>query len=159
MDDFARRILSLTLILVYVGAVMTLFLFVIMTLNIDKIDHAKPTKFKPYLYAGCLLLGLFIVLLLIDVGPAYFGSTQIAAPAPESADYSNIAHLGQLLFTEYVYPFEIAGVILLAAIIAAISLAHQAPKQRRVQNPAAQINVRPEDRVRLINMPPEKKKE
>jgi NADH-quinone oxidoreductase subunit J len=145
--------LSLVLVLVYVGAVMTLFLFVVMMLNIDR--EAKRGGFVRYLPFGVILVLLLIGLIIAAVGPQYFGLLQLPAPAAEPADYSNLYHLGILLFTDYVYAFEIAGVLLLAAIIAAITLAHRGPVRRKVQRPSAQVAVRPEDRVRLINMPAE----
>lgn len=147
--------LSLILLLVYVGAVMTLFLFVVMMLNID--TEGKKTGFVNYLPFGIIIVLLLLGLMIVAVGPEYFGLTQIPAPQPESANYSNLHDLGNLLYTEYAYPFEIAGVILLAAMIAAISLAHRGPKKRKVQNISEQIATRPEDRVRLINMPSEPK--
>lgn len=147
--------LSLTLLLVYVGAVMTLFLFVVMMLNIDV--ESKKGGFVRYLPLGLIIVVLLTGLLVIAVGPKYFGISQMPAPAPLAADYSNLQALGTLLFTDYVYPFEIAGVILLAAIIAAITLTHRNPKRRKSQNISAQIAVRPQDRVRLISMPSESK--
>lgn len=149
--------LSLILLLVYVGAVMTLFLFVVMMLNIDV--EKKRSGFVGYLPFGIMVVLLLTGLTLIALGPQYFGIVQMPAPAPEPANYSNIQHLGVLLYTDYAYPFEIAGVILLAAIIAAITLAHRGPRRRKVQNPSAQVSVRPEDSVRLIKMPPEPKQE
>lgn len=145
--------LSLILLLVYVGAVMTLFLFVVMMLNID-IEY-KRSGFVRYLPFGIIVVLLMMGLTIAAVGPHYFGMMQMPIPQPESADYSNTRQLGLLLYTDYAYPFEIAGVLLLAAMIAAITLAHRAPVRRKSQNPSEQITVRPEDRVRLINMPSE----
>lgn len=149
--------LSLILLLVYVGAVMTLFLFVVMMLNIDV--EKKRSGFVRYLPFGIAVVLLLIGLTIVAVGPQYFGLIQMPAPVSEPADFSNIAKVGALLYTDYAYPFEIAGVILLAAIIAAITLAHRGPRKRRVQNPSAQIAVRPEDSVRIIKMPSEPKQE
>jgi NADH-quinone oxidoreductase subunit J len=142
--------LSLILLLVYVGAVMTLFLFVVMMLNITR--ETKQDGFVRYLPFGIILVVLMCGLMLVAVGPHYFGIAQMPAPAPEPANYSNIQHLGELLFTDYVFAFEIAGALLLAAIIAAITLTHRGPLKRKVQHPADQIAVRPEDRVRLVKM-------
>lgn len=147
--------LSLILLLVYVGAVMTLFLFVVMMLNIDV--ENKRSGFVRYLPFGIIVVLLLMGLTMAAVGPQYFGITQMPIPQPESANYSNIRQLGMVLYTEYAYPFEIAGVLLLAAMIAAITLAHRAPVRRKSQNPSEQIAVRPEDRVRLIKMPSEPK--
>lgn len=149
--------LSLILLLVYVGAVMTLFLFVVMMLNIDL--EKKRSGFVRYLPFGIIVVLLLTGLIIVAIGPQYFGLLQMPPPPPESANYSNIEHLGALLFTEYAYPFEIAGVILLAAIIAAITLAHRAPFRRKVQNPGAQVAVRPQDCVRILKMPSEPRQE
>jgi len=148
--------LSLILLLVYVGAVMTLFLFVVMMLNIDKADEKKH-NFVRYLPFGIIVILLLTGITVVTVGPKYFGLAEVPEPLPISADHSNIQQLGAVLYTQYVYPFEIAGVLLLAAIIAAITLAYRGPMHRKVQNPSCQINVRPEDRLRLIKMPSEPK--
>lgn len=147
--------LSLILLLVYVGAVMTLFLFVVMMLNIDV--EKKRWGFVNYLPFGIIIVLLLTGLIVAAVSPEYFGLTQMPAPQAEPADYSNVAQLGKLLYSEYAYPFEIAGVLLLAAIIAAITLTYRGPVRRKVQNVSEQIAVRPEDRVRLINMASEPK--
>mgnify|MGYP003577981105 FL=1 len=144
--------LSLILILVYVGAVMTLFLFVIMMLNIH-IEH-KRRRFVRYFPFGLLVLLLTMGLILIAIGPAYFGVSQMPPPATGNEHYNNTKDLGSLLYTTYAYPFEVAGVLLLASIIAAITLTYRGPIKRRVQNAKEQLSVRPEDRVRLIKMPP-----
>lgn len=147
--------LSIILVLVYVGAVMTLFLFVVMMLNVN--TEAKKGTFIRYLPLGLLLVILLVGLLVSVVGPSTYGITHMPAPAMESPDHNNLQQIGDILYTTYAYPFEIAGVILLTAIIAAISLAFRGPHRRKSQNPSAQIAVRPEDRVRLIKMPAEKK--
>lgn len=143
--------LSLILVLVYVGAVMTLFLFVVMMLNIDKESHAG--GFVRYAYVGLIILLLVTGLIIAALGAPDVGMISMPLPPAEAADYSDTKTLGMLLFTEYVYPFEVAGVLLLAAIVAAITLAHRRPKGRKIQMPSEQIAVRPEDRVRLIKMP------
>lgn len=145
--------LSLILILVYVGAVMTLFLFVVMMLNID-VEY-RDSGYVHYLPVGILIVLLITGLIIIALGPEYFGIHKIPIPPPEPADYSNIKMLGTLLYTEYAYPFEIGGVILLAAIIAAITLAHRGPVKRKVQNVGEQLRANPKDRVRLVKMPAE----
>lgn len=147
--------LSLILVLVYVGAVMTLFLFVVMMLNIDV--ENKQSGFVRYLPFGLIIVLLVTGLIVAAVGPHYFGLVQMPAPAALPANYSNVEHLGSVLYTDYAYPFEIAGVMLLAAIVAAITLAFRGPVHRKVQRPADQIAVRPEDRVRLVKMPSELK--
>lgn len=145
--------LSLILLLVYVGAVMTLFLFVVMMLNIDR--ESRRGGFVNYFPFGLLIVLLMMGVIFTAVGPQDFGGV----PVPELAgpDYSNLIELGNVLYTEYAYPFEIAGVILLAAIIAAITLTFRGPVRRKVQNPAAQVAMRREDSVRLVKMPSEPK--
>ena len=141
--------LSLILLLVYVGAVMTLFLFVVMMLNIDR--EQQRGGFVKYLPFGLIVVVLLTGVIMVAIGPQDFGAIEVPALAP--ADYSNLTALGDVLYTDYVYPFEIAGVILLAAIIAAIALTYRGPVHRKVQNQAAQVAVRPEDVIRLVNMP------
>lgn len=148
--------LSLILLLVYVGAVMTLFLFVVMMLKVDK---QVQRGFVSYLPFGVVIVVLLLGLLMMAVGPHFFGLTQMPLPKEELANYSNTKHLGAILYTDFAYPFEIAGVILLTAIIAAITLDYRGPVRRRVQIPSIQIAVRPEERVRLIKMAAEPKQE
>jgi NADH-quinone oxidoreductase subunit J len=148
--------LALILLLVYVGAVMTLFLFVVMMLSVNK--ESKRSGFVHYLPFGIIVVVLITGLTIAAVGPKYFGIAEMPIPPGEPANYSNLRWIGDVLYTEYVYPFEIAGVMLLAAIIAAITLAHRGPHKRKVQHPSEQVAVRPEDRVRLIKMPAEPKK-
>src|SRR3990167_6431675 len=147
--------LALILLLVDVGAVMTLFLFVVMMISVRQESRRK--GFVRYLPFGILIVALIIGLVVIGIGPERFDLSHYPAPLLPGADYNNLTQLGSILYTDYVYPFEIAGVLLLAAIIAAITLAHRGPVQRKVQNPAAQVAVRREDRIRLVNMPVEKK--
>lgn len=147
--------LSLILLLVYVGAVMTLFLFVVMMLNINK--ESRKRSLIAYWPVGVALTLLITGVLFVNAGPEHFGLTQMPTPAAEPADYSNTREVGMLLFTQYVYAFEVAGVLLLAAMIAAITLAHRAPRKRKIQRPADQVLVRPQDRLRIIKMPSEPK--
>jgi NADH-quinone oxidoreductase subunit J len=149
--------LSLILVLVYVGAVMTLFLFVVMMLSVDL--ESKRSGFVRYFPFGLIIILLLMGITIAALGPQYFGIAQMPAPQPEAANYNNVQHLGMLLFTTYAYPFEIAGVLLLAAIIAAITLTHRGPLRRKVQNVSEQIAVRPEDRLRIIKMPSEPRQE
>lgn len=145
--------LSLILLLVYVGAVMTLFLFVVMMLNIDR--EQMRGGFVKYLPFGILLVMLMLGVMLASINPEYFSSLQMPALADEN--YSNLTSLGQVLYTEYAYPFEIAGVILLAAIIASITLTHRGPVRRKVQQIDAQLAMQPKDAVRLVKMASESK--
>ena len=142
--------LSLVLLLVYVGAVMTLFLFVVMMLNIDR-EQAR-AGFVHYWPFAMLLLLVLLGLLLVSTGGSVFNLEAMPAPTDVPENYSNLKVLGSALFTQFVYPFEIAGVILLAAIVAAISLTHRLPLKGRRQDINAQVSVRPEDRLRLIKM-------
>jgi NADH-quinone oxidoreductase subunit J len=142
--------LSLILLLVYVGAVMTLFLFVVMMLNIDR--ESTERGFVRYLPFGIVIILLMMGLLLVTVSPQYFGITAMPLPLPEPDNYSNIQHIGEVLFTNYVYPFEIAGVILLVAIIAAITLTHRKPTRRRVQKVSEQLAATKDNRLQIIKM-------
>jgi NADH-quinone oxidoreductase subunit J len=147
--------LSLILVLVYVGAVMTLFLFVVMMLNLDKTPAREGfVRFLPLAVLVALLIsGLSIMVL----GPERFGLLHMPTPASLPADYSNTADLGSVLYTNYAYPFEIAGTLLLLSIIAAICLTHRPPKNRKNQIIAQQLAVRRDDCVKLVDMPSEKK--
>jgi NADH-quinone oxidoreductase subunit J len=147
--------LAIALVLVYVGAVMVLFLFVVMMLdiNIAKLREG----FWHYLplggLVGLLLVAEMSLILVNRVG----GFGDAPNPAPLPADYSNTKELGLLLYTEYVYPFEIAAVILLVAIVAAIALTLRRRKLTKYIDPAVQIAIKRRDRVRIVSMPSEKK--
>ena len=148
--------LAIILVLVYVGAVMTLFLFVVMMLQANVVGLRE--GFVRYFPLALLIVVMLVGLMITVVGPHDFGLTQVPALKMEPADYSNTTQLGMVLYTDYVYPFEIAAVLLLTAIIAAISLTHRRPVGRKSQNISQQIAVRREDRVRLVKMPSEGKK-
>lgn len=148
--------LSLILLLVYVGAVMTLFLFVVMMLNIDK--ASKHNSFIRYLPLGILVVLLMTGITITTLGPKYFGIAQMPLPPAEAANFSNTQQLGMLLYTDYAYPFEIAGVLLLTAIIAAITLTHRGPVRRRVQNISDQVAATPKTSVRLVHITSEPKR-
>jgi len=147
--------LAIVLILVYVGAVMVLFLFVVMMLDID-LDTLRE-GFVRTLPIGATVAALVLLQLVMVLTSGPFESEQIAAPVAASADYSNTRQLGLLLYTYYVYPFELAAVLLVLAIIAAIVLTLRKGRNRRIQNPGDQVRVRREDRVRLVKMNPEKR--
>ncbi len=147
--------LSIILVLVYVGAVMTLFLFVIMMLQLEKLPTSQ--KLLRYLPWGVLIVALTVGGLLYSIKPNNFSADTFATVA-HPTDYSNIYQLGMVLYTHFVYPFEIAAVLLLVAIVSAISLSLRKP-HRKMQNVSNQVRVRREDRIRLINMPTEKKQE
>lgn len=147
--------LAITLILVYVGAVMVLFLFVIKMLNIDK--STLRAKFAGYLPLGLLVAAIIIAEMTLVLGGNQFGLDVIAAPARHAADYSNITVLAMQLYTTYVYPFELAAVLLLIAIIAAITLVHRNETSRKKQSISEQVNVQAKDRVRLVSIASPKK--
>ena len=146
--------LALTLVLVYVGAVMVLFLFVVMMLDINLVRMRE--GFIRYLPVGGLVAVIMLVEMILIVGPANFGFDSFEAPARQAADYSNTKELGRVLYTDYVFPFEIAAVILLVAIIAAIALTYRRRPQTKYQKPGKQVMVRREDRVRMVKMKAEK---
>ncbi|OGT37449.1 MAG: hypothetical protein A3F12_02490 [Gammaproteobacteria bacterium RIFCSPHIGHO2_12_FULL_38_14] len=140
--------LGLILVLVYVGAVMTLFLFVVMMLN--PVQETKKGGFVRYLpFAIIAVLVMISVLLVVSKIP-YFATVDA-----KGMTGNNTQALGLLLYTKYVFPFEIAGVLLLAAMVAAIALTHRKPRHRKVQDPAHQVSVSPKDRVRLLNLSPD----
>ena len=146
--------LAITLVLVYVGAVMVLFLFVVMMLDIN-LDRLRE-GFWSHLPLG-IVIGLLIVLEMGSLVLIGFERASLPLPADPGPGYSNTRELGRLLYTEYVYPFELAAIVLLVAIIAAIALTMRKRKDTRYQNPAQQVVVRREERVRLVSMPAEKK--
>jgi NADH-quinone oxidoreductase subunit J len=147
--------LAITLVLVYVGAVMVLFLFVVMMLDIN-LDRLREGFWKG-LYFGLPLAGVLVIEMALVLGGKYFGLAEMPSPAPHAAGYSNTRELGRLIYTQYVYPFEIAGVILLVAIVAAIALTLRRRKDNKYQNPARQVAVRRQDRIRIVSMPAEKR--
>jgi len=140
--------LALVLVLVYVGAVMTLFLFVVMTLNLD-IDPARE-RFVRYLPYGVILMALIIGLMIYVLAPKHFSTANLPEAIHHAADYSSVKALGAVLYTDYAYAFEVGGILLLVAIIAAISLAFRGTRNTRQLSPAAQIKIDPKDRVRLV---------
>jgi NADH-quinone oxidoreductase subunit J len=146
--------LAITLVLVYVGAVMVLFLFVVMMLDINLAPLRE--GFARYLPFGILVALILAIQIAMVVGPDTLGPEHVAIPERHAADYSNTEALGLVLYTKYVYPFEIAAVVLLVAIIAAIALTMRR-RVTKAQNPSDQVAVRREDRVRLVKMPSERR--
>jgi NADH-quinone oxidoreductase subunit J len=142
--------LAIALVLVYVGAVMVLFLFVVMMLDVN--FDALRKHFASYLPVG-VTVGVLIIAQMILL---LYNTTRGAAAAPPAAA-QNTRALGRLLYVDYVYPFEIAAVILLVAIIAAIALTFRRRRSTKYQDPAAQVKVRRQDRVRLLDLPIEKR--
>ncbi|MDQ6621105.1 MAG: NADH-quinone oxidoreductase subunit J [Pseudomonadota bacterium] len=145
--------LAIALVLVYVGAVMVLFLFVVMMLDVNY-DTLR-NQFRSYVPLGATVG----VLVLVEMGLVLLGSyaKPVATPLVEAPKGGNTHALGLLLYTDYVYPFEIAAVILLVAIIAAIALTHRQRRETRYQDPGQQVKVRPQDRLRIVSMPSEKR--
>ena len=142
--------LALTLVLVYVGAVMVLFLFVVMMLDINL--SSLQEGFTRYLPLGIIVAALITIEMLAVFDASHFGLDIVSAPAPQPEGYSNTKAIGLLLYTTYVYPFEIASVILTVAIIAAITLTLRDTKSRKAQVVSEQVKVRAEDRVRVVKM-------
>ena len=144
--------LAIALVLVYVGAVMVLFLFVVMMLDIN-LEQLRAGFWGNLPLA--LAVGAVMVVEMIAIIVRGFVETRASAdPGP---GYSNAKALGRLLYTDYAYPFELAAVLLLVAIIVAIALTLRKRKDTKYQDPARQVAVRRGDRVRLVSMPSEKK--
>ena len=144
--------LAIALVVVYVGAVMVLFLFVVMMLdiNIERVREGFWRNLPLALVVGGIMVAEMGFLLwgkIFGVG---------AEPPARPADYSNTRELGLILYTDYALAFEIAAVILLVAIIAAIALTLRRRKDTRAQDPSLQVRARREERVRLVSMPAEK---
>ena len=144
--------LAIALVLVYVGAVMVLFLFVVMMLDINIVRLRE--GFWRWLPFGAALAGLMVIEMIWVLG-SHETSKGLAA-AKHAADYSNTKELGRLIYTDYVYPFEIAAVILLVAMVAAIALTLRRRKDAKSQAVSRQVAVRREDRVRIVAMQAEK---
>jgi NADH-quinone oxidoreductase subunit J len=146
--------LALTLVLVYVGAVMVLFLFVVMMLDINLTVLRE--GFTRYLPFGLVVAIIMAAQLAVIVGPEQFGLDKMPAPAPHAEGYSNTKEIGAVLYTDYLYAFEIASVILVVAIIAAIALTLRRRRATEFMKPEEQVLVRRQDRVRLVKMSAEK---
>lgn len=160
--------LAIILVLVYVGAVMTLFLFVVMMLNID--TESVKSNFLRYLPFALILVALLVGLLMIAVPEGSFSTsvekssaTEIYQEATNSENYlvpvnppSNTEKIGLVLYTDYVLAFEIAAALLLVAIISAVTLAHRGGVRSKRQDIVKQIMTGPKDRIKLVKMKPEK---
>ena len=147
--------LGIVLVLVYVGAVMVLFLFVVMMLDIN-IAELRAGFVRNAPVAALVAIAMVVELIMV-VGPQRFGLESVAAPAAMPAEYSNTEALGLALFTEHLYAFEIAAVILLVGIIAAIGLTMRKRPDSKYQDPSRQIAVKAKDRLRVIKMDAEEK--
>ena len=148
--------LAITLVLVYVGAVMVLFLFVVMMLDIN----IAPLRegFIKYLPLGATVALVTLIEMELVVSAGFLGPEHLAQAVSHPASYSNTKELGNLLYTFYAYPFEIAAMILLLAIVAAISLTMRRRLETKYQDPAKQVLVNRDDRVRLVKMAADQKK-
>ena len=146
--------LAITLVLVYVGAVMVLFLFVVMMLDIN-LDRMRQGFWRNLPVAA--FVGVVVVLELSAVIMHVFSDVLEADAPVEAEGYSNTKALGRLLYTDYVYAFELAAVILLVAIVAAIALTLRRRKDSRYNDPSKAVRTRREDRVRLVKMPAQPK--
>lgn len=145
--------LAIALVLVYVGAVMVLFLFVVMMLDIN-LDRLREGFWKALPVA--LPLGVVMVVeMAMILGVKTFGADRVSKPVAHAAGYSNTAELGRQLYTDYLLPFELASVILLVAIVAAIALTLRDRKDSKFIDPAEQVKVKRADRIRMVSMPPD----
>jgi NADH-quinone oxidoreductase subunit J len=144
--------LAITLVLVYVGAVMVLFLFVVMMLDIDLVQLRE--GFWRWFPFGILLAVAMVGEMFWVLGNPQTAETTGAVR--HAANYSNVKELGRVVYTDYVYPFELAAVLLLIAIVAAIALTLRRRKDSKSQNVAQQVAVRRADRIRVVSVPSEK---
>jgi len=146
--------LAIALVLVYVGAVMVLFLFVVMMLdiNLERIRQG----FWSYLPVGALIGILMVVEMIVVLGGQYFSLEGMPKPSDFPDGYSNTKELGRLIYTDYVYPFELASIVLLVAMIAAVALTLRKRKDVKKIDPAKQVAVQRNDRVRIVSMRAEK---
>ena len=149
--------LAIVLMLVYVGAVMVLFLFVVMMLDI-KIE-LKRGQFVRYALVGALVAGIMLGEIYTVVKVRALGMTAIAAPVSHPAGYSNTQELAKVLYTDYVYPFELAAVLLLVAIVAAIVLTLRRRAGLKHQDVTAQVAVRASERLVMVKMEPTRESE
>ncbi len=142
--------LAITLVIVYVGAVMVLWLFVVMMLDID-VERVRE-GFTRYAPLGALVALVVIAEIAVAEWARNLGMPAMNAPEPKPVGYSNTEELGKLLYTDYLFPFEIAAVILLVAIVAAITLTMRRRPGHKVQNISKQVAVRASERVRIVQM-------
>ncbi|NUO89136.1 MAG: NADH-quinone oxidoreductase subunit J [Cupriavidus sp.] len=143
--------LAILLVLVYVGAVMVLFLFVVMMIDID-IEHLR-RDFWTYVPMASIVGALIIAEMAIVLVRNFIGTTTPVAPSgSQQPGYTNTGALGKLIYTDYIYAFEVAGIILLVAIIAAVALTLRRRKDVKAQDVSAQLRTRRDERVRLVPM-------
>ncbi len=146
--------LALALVLVYIGAVMVLFLFVVMMLDIN-LDRLRE-GFWSYLPLGLVIALIMVFEMSMVLGGNYLGLFENSVPQASATD-SNVQAVGRLMFTDYVYPFELASVILLVGIVAAVALTQREKRKTKSVDPNQQVFVKAKDRVRVLQMPAEKR--
>ncbi|MGD8429732.1 MAG: NADH-quinone oxidoreductase subunit J [Ectothiorhodospiraceae bacterium] len=146
--------LGIALVLVYVGAVMVLFLFVVMMLDVNLAPLRE--GFARYLPIGALVGVVMVMEMILVLGSDQVNATGMTAAAAAASEASNTRLIGNVLYTVYVYPFEVAAVVLLVAIISAIMLTHRRRADTKHQDIGHQVRVRKEERLRLVRMPSEK---
>ena len=146
--------LAISLVLIYIGAVMVLFLFVVMMLDIN-IDRLRE-GFWSYLPLGAIIALLMVAEMALVLGGNYLDLFENVVPQ-SSAGASNVQAIGRLMFTEYVYPFELASVILLVGIVAAVALTLRDKRKSKSVSPSKQVFVKAKDRIRVLQMPSEKR--
>jgi len=142
--------LALTLVVVYVGAVMVLWLFVVMMMDIDVARLRQ--GFTRYAPLGAVIALVVVAQIGTVVWVRRLGLEDAVLREPKPEGYSNTAELGQLLYTQYLFPFEVAAVILLVAIVAAITLTMRRRPGQKLQDVAKQVAVRARDRIRIVKM-------
>ncbi len=139
--------LAIALVLVYIGAVMVLMLFVVMMVDLSLAPNRE--GLTRYLPAGLVVAGALIFQLVAVIA----SQTWIGQPVPAPANYENTREIGKLLYTQYIYPFELAGGILLLAIVAAIALTLRPRQGIKTQNPGQQSQVTKAERLRIVKIP------
>ena len=142
--------LAIALVLVYVGAVMVLFLFVVMMLDIDATKLRA--NFRRYFPVGVLVALAMMYSIVKVISREGSGLVQTPSIAPKNADYNNTRELGLALYQDFIWPFEIASVVLLVAIIAAITLTLRTTRQTKAPKPEHQVSVSRETRIRLVEI-------
>jgi NADH-quinone oxidoreductase subunit J len=145
--------LAIALVLVYVGAVMVLFLFVVMMLDIN-VDSVRKGFWKHFPLAATIGVIIALEMAAVLMGGFRAAEEPRALVGAAAAEYSNTRELGKLLYTEYLYPLEIAAVLLLVAIIAAIALTLRQRKDSKHVDPALQVRVKAADRLQIVKLPP-----
>lgn len=146
--------LAITLVMVYVGAVMVLFLFVVMMLDIN-LDRLRE-GFWGYLPVGALVGALMLIEMVMILGGPYFGLDAMPAPPAAAESFSNTREIGRVLYTDYVYAFELASLVLLVAMVAAVALTLRKRKGLKYIQPSEQVSVRAAGRIEIVKMQAEK---